>query len=372
MKKLGLLLVSSLLIVTLLNCQVDICVDAQSNQGLEIVEIGKLETAGFAANVQVRGDVAFVSASEAGLYIVNISDPAHPTEMSRYNTSIDHIHGFYLDENLVYFADYTQGLKILDISDLGNPTLIGQFHDGGEAGTFDVCEGLAFLADYEDGLEIVNITDPTNPQELYQYNTDISLIFNVVVNNDLAYVSDYISASEKALRILNVSDLSSIEEIAEHTIDGEIFCIEFAGDIAYMMCSYGGVKVFNISNPNTLVEMGSYYDGGHAVDSGLFEDYLIVADKEDGVEILDISDVTNLTEASHYFDGGSATNVEVIGDLIYVADGDDGLEILQIERETTSTSTTNTESMPITYFLIIIGISGIVVLVVVVFIRSRR
>ncbi len=363
MKRTGLLLVGSLLIAALLNYSVGSYADAQSDQGLELTEIGQMETTGWAASVHVQDDTAYVSASEAGLYIIDISNPDNPTELSRYNESIDHIHDIYVEENLVYLADYTEGLKIIDVSDLENPTLVGEFHDGGEVGAFEICEDFAFLADFEDGLEIVNITDPTHPQESFQYDTGISYIFNVEVNNDLAYVPDYISASEKALKILNISDLSSIEEIAEYTIDGEIFSIDLVGDIAYMMCSYGGVKIFNISNPDSLVEIGGYYDGGNAVDLEFFEDYMIIADRDDGLEVLTAKNSANITEIGRYFDGGSATNLEVVDDLVFVADGEDGLEILQIEaaNESTSMSTISGEESPFLIGLTIVTVGAIVV-----------
>ena len=366
MKRIELLLVSSLLIAALLNYNVEICTAAPSAEGLEITEIGQLETAGWAAYVHVEGDIAYVSASDAGLYIVNISDSENPTELGRYNESIDHIHEIYVDGNLVYAADYTEGLKILNVSDAENPTLVGEFDDGGEVGAFEIYEDLAFLADFADGLEIVNITDPANPQELVQYDTDISYIFNVEVNNDLAYVSDFVSASEKALRILDISNLSSIEEIAEYTIDGEIFSIDFVGDVAYMMCSYGGVKVFNVSNPNSLVEIGNYYDGGNAVGSEFFGDYIIVADRNDGLEALTTGDPTDITEIGHYFDGGSATNLDVADDLVLVADGEDGLEILQVEIVTD----TGDSSFLIT--AVIVTASAIAVLGIVLFVRYRK
>ncbi|MFW9810394.1 MAG: LVIVD repeat-containing protein [Candidatus Thorarchaeota archaeon] len=336
MRKTGILTISILVISILVNINAGNIASAQETQTLVITEIGQLNTSGFAASIHVKDGVAIVADSDSGLCIIDVSDPENPTELSRFDEGIDHIHELYVDEDLAYIADYTEGFKVINISDSINPTQVGLCHDGGEVGTFDIYEDLAFIADFEDGLEIVNISDPTDPTEIYQYNTGISYIFNVEINNDLAYVSDFISATQKSLIVLNISDLSNIQELAEFPIDGEVFSIDFVGDIAYMMCSYGGVKVFNISNPLSLTEIYSHNDGGHSVDLEFYNDYAFIADREEGLEILDINDLSNVTEVGNYYDGGSASGIAIVDELIYVADGEDGLEILQIGNAQTT------------------------------------
>jgi hypothetical protein len=365
MKRIELLLVSSLVIAALLNSNAVCYADAQPVQMFEITEIGHIDTAGLATSIQIQNDIAYVSAGDSGLYVINITDPENPTELNRYNESIVDIHDIYVNGNLVYIADYTAGLKIVDISNVENLTLMGEFNDGGEVGALEICGNLAFLADFEDGLEIVNATDSMHPQELVQYDTNINDIYNIEVNNDLAYVSNFISASERVLIILNISDISSIEEIARYTIDGEIFSIDFIGDIAYMMCSTGGVKIYNISDTNALVEIGSYYDGGNAVNSEFFEDYMVVADWSIGLEVLNVRDPSSIVKVGYYFDGGNASDIEIVNNIIFVADGEDGLEILRIAIADESTN-------PFFIGLIVVSASAIVVLGIVVIVRYRK
>ncbi len=366
MKKIGLVVCSIFLLALLVNINTGFLVSAQTNQTIQITEIGQLNTSGWAANVQVQNDIAYISDSEGGLYIIDVSDPYNPTELSIFNENIDHIHELSVDGNLAYVADYTEGFKIINISDSSNPTQVGVFHDGGEVGTFDISEDLAFIADFEDGLEIVNISDPTNPTETYQYDTGLSYIFNVVVKNDLAYVSDFISASEKSLIILNISDLSDIQEIAEYTIDGEVFSIDFIEDLAYMMCSYGGVQIYNVSDPLSLTEVGSYYNGGNVVDMEFYEGYAVIVGGTNDLEFLDVSNLDNITAVASYSDTGHASGLAIVGDLFFVADGEGGLEILQIEIISGSTTTPD-----LTVVFLVLGIIGAVAVVLIV-VKLRR
>ncbi|MHA2191055.1 MAG: hypothetical protein ACXAAP_12540 [Candidatus Thorarchaeota archaeon] len=106
MKKIRLLVISSFLIAVLLNTNVGSHVSAQSNQTFEITEIGQLNTSGWAANIHVQDNTAFIADSEGGLFVIDVSDPENPTELSQFNEGIDHLHELYVDENLVYVADY--------------------------------------------------------------------------------------------------------------------------------------------------------------------------------------------------------------------------------------------------------------------------
>ena len=62
------------------------------------------------------GTKAYVAADEGGLVVVDISDPAHPTELDSYDTV-----GFTEDVTLssdgtkAYLADGMKGLVIVDI-----------------------------------------------------------------------------------------------------------------------------------------------------------------------------------------------------------------------------------------------------------------
>ncbi|UCE09341.1 MAG: hypothetical protein JSW61_10220 [Candidatus Thorarchaeota archaeon] len=369
MRDIRAILVSCLFITFLLIVNTGYFVRAQSDQAIEITEIGQFDTIGWAANIHVQDDTAIISDSEGGLYIIDVSNPENPSELGHFDEGIDHLHELYVEGNFAYVADYTDGLKIIDISDPASPTQVGRFHDGGEVGTFEVVGDLAYTADFIDGLEIVNISNPSQPTEILQYNGEINYIFNVEVYNELAFVSDYLSATEKKIRILNISDLNNIEEIAEYTINGEVFSIDFIDDVAYMMCSYGGVKIFDISDPASLSETGSYDDGGNAVDFEFLESCMVIADRDDGLEILDISNPANPVEIANFTDGGSASGVKIANNLVFVADGEDGLEILRIEGIPGTTDTTDTSGL--TLVLVSGGLIAIIVLIM-LGIRNRR
>ncbi|MCP4540848.1 MAG: hypothetical protein GY832_27240 [Chloroflexi bacterium] len=69
-------------------------------------------TTGDVSDVAVEGDYAYVAAGEQGLRVVDVSNPAIPTEVGFYNTPGD-AHAVTVADGYVYVADWAGGLLIL-------------------------------------------------------------------------------------------------------------------------------------------------------------------------------------------------------------------------------------------------------------------
>jgi hypothetical protein len=78
-------------------------------------------TSGYAWDVQIVGNYAYVADLDSGLQIIDISNPAAPTFKGNYDTS-GYAYGVQIVGNYAYVADYEGGLQILDVSDFTNPS----------------------------------------------------------------------------------------------------------------------------------------------------------------------------------------------------------------------------------------------------------
>jgi hypothetical protein len=70
-----------------------------------------LDTQGYADEVAVAGDFAYVTDEIGGLRIVSVSDPAHPVEVGYYNTLCG-ADAVALGGSYVYLAEWGGGLRI--------------------------------------------------------------------------------------------------------------------------------------------------------------------------------------------------------------------------------------------------------------------
>ncbi|MDI6756244.1 MAG: hypothetical protein QME78_17875 [Thermodesulfobacteriota bacterium] len=73
--------------------------------------VGYYDTPGYAYGVAVSGNYAYVADGGSGLRIINISDPATPTEAGFYDTP-GYAMGVAVSGDYAYVADGDAGLRI--------------------------------------------------------------------------------------------------------------------------------------------------------------------------------------------------------------------------------------------------------------------
>ncbi|MFM6352110.1 MAG: cadherin domain-containing protein, partial [Dolichospermum sp.] len=122
--------------------------------------VGNYDTSGYANDVQVVGNYAYV-ADYYGLQIIDISNPTTPTLKGNYYTS-DIASFVQVVGNYAYVADRTSGLQIIDISNPTTPTLKGNYDTSGYAVGVQVVGNYAYVADYDSGLQIIDVSEFTN------------------------------------------------------------------------------------------------------------------------------------------------------------------------------------------------------------------
>ncbi len=115
-------------------------------ESFQPVALSSVAIPGYANNVDVAGDYAFVAAGGAGLQVVDVSDRVHPAVVAGLDTD-----GVAIDVrvvgNFAYLADGPGGLKILDVTDPLHPQLAGALDTAGVAQDLEIQDEFAYLAD---------------------------------------------------------------------------------------------------------------------------------------------------------------------------------------------------------------------------------
>ncbi|MCP4540744.1 MAG: hypothetical protein GY832_26700 [Chloroflexi bacterium] len=169
---------------------------ADGPEGLRIIDVSTpgapVETgfyddaSGNVMEVAVAGNYAYIAAGS--LYIVNVSNPAAPTEVASYSI-VGSVNGVTVAGNYAYLASYPS-LHIVDVSNPVSPTHTGSYTlpDGVEA--VAVAGDYAYIADWDDhNLYIVDVSDPVSPTLVSLYNT-LWYINDVVVEGNYIYVAN--------------------------------------------------------------------------------------------------------------------------------------------------------------------------------------
>ena len=277
-------------------------------------------------DVDVGNDMLFAAASES-LFIYSLADPGHPVLIETIGE-----YGFknsvFYENGIAWVTDAYEGLLGFDVTDPAAPVQLFRFNLGYEGTYTSVTSGnTAFAAHENFGLKIVDVTDTGNPQLLAEIPTG-SHSRNVRILGTHAYVSQ----GHAGMRILDISDPAGpVETCWEHRMKWAIKII-LHGDHAFVcQRSYGGPMVFNVGNPAEpdsvcLVETENIK---YSYDCVIQGDLIYIAMSSSGLGIADISDLQNPVELSTYDTGDYMRGLDVSGNLACLAN-DDSLLIMDI------------------------------------------
>lgn len=129
--------------------------------------------------ITISGNKIYLSGGDAGLLISGFGS---------YNTS-GYASDLYVSGNTAYVADNIGGLVIIDVSNPSSPQLLGSYVTSGEVSSVVVTSTVAFIADSVDGLMAIDVKNPSSPQFLNSHKT-YGTINNIFVSQNNAYVAD--------------------------------------------------------------------------------------------------------------------------------------------------------------------------------------
>ncbi len=291
---------------------------------------------GYAEDVCVDGGLALVAASEGGLVVLDVTDPALPVHLGTAPTVFkgtgcayaptDHF-GYVTDGSLGAVAfdltdptdplevSYAAGTRTWDIAVVETtPGLLHHIYGADGEGDFRIWE-LRYFSGY----------DAWFSNEVYHGSVTGSAR-GICLHNGLALLA----MEELGLAVFDVSNLQSVHELGHVDTPGDARDVAAAGDYAYVADWRTGLQVIDISNPSAPVLVGSCDTDGIADGVYCHGGMVYVADHAGGLKVFDVSDPTAPTLVGHVYTP-YANAVFVTDDLIYVADRDWGLVVIEEE-----------------------------------------
>jgi hypothetical protein len=170
-------------------------------------------------------DALFVAAGRCGVIVLDVSDPAAPLVLGRYDTPVwaEAVEVKLFEDSVIgYIADHNGGLVIVDFSNLFDgtpsaPVLLGAIGSStpgwGTGAAIDVAildnevNLLAFVATTQ-GLRVVGVNNPMSPQLIGSYNSpagnppEVSQDISLSEDGDTAFIAGW----QAGLLAIDVSD----------------------------------------------------------------------------------------------------------------------------------------------------------------------
>ena len=152
-------------------------------------EVSAYDTPGYAYDVHLVAELAFVADGEAGLRIIDVSDRLSPNEIGHYVSEGAEVRGVDVDGRYAYLAAGYSGLLVVDVSDPRSPRLVRQVETPRGARTVRLSGSLAYVGDFE-RVRVFDVSKPSAPREIASYRTPAQAD-GFWVAGDTVYVAVY-------------------------------------------------------------------------------------------------------------------------------------------------------------------------------------
>jgi hypothetical protein len=249
--------VDSLAYVTAAGWNVSIEIFNISNP-FDIRQIGQTSGIGTTEDIVVRDTLAFVASPDSGLCVVNIKDPRTPQKVVCYNPSGPPYAGPYsisvlgnyaylCDDKGVYEGYPYRTLSyfwVVDISDPANPVELSSYVTVGSGGGVLAKDTLVYFADGGRGLRVIDVRNPFLPREITHFSTG-DACWELVKQGDYLYVAH----GGDGLRVLNVSNPAQPVEVGHLELPWRTFDIMLKDSLLYAAEGDSGLVVMDIRNP---------------------------------------------------------------------------------------------------------------------------
>jgi hypothetical protein len=292
-----------------------------------IHRVGTYRSSSYPIGIHVVGSRAFVANAEAGLLVLDISNPSQPTRVGSLATS-GQARAIQVVGNTAYVAHLSSGLQIFDVSNPSTPILLGGYDTPGQGLAVAVSGTTVAIADGNSGLQLVNVSNPSAPVFLGAYDTPGNAE-DVQIVGSRAFVAD----GSGGLQIISISDPTRPSSIGQLQPREEVNQVEIVGNLAFLG-SYAGLLIVDVTDPALPRPKGAYDVRGLVRGLEVVGNYVFLIGW-DRLTVIDFSNPELPRLVSRYISSWGVTGGDVSGDHAYLLNGN-GLtvEILDVSMFT--------------------------------------
>jgi hypothetical protein len=212
-------------------------------------------------SIRAIGDRVYMALDYDGLKVINVTNLSNPVLEGQFYTYAD-VRRVAASDNRVYALNYPVGLQVLDISSQGDPILVGTYPyalDLVRFETFFKTRGAyAYLYDSRQALSVVDFVEPSHPVLSARLMTNEIPLRDISISLDknTAYVwtsQFFVNPVSFYSNIFRVFDLSNPANPApfwscpSQRFEGLNSSFFVKNGFAYSFD--GGLKVFDVTNP---------------------------------------------------------------------------------------------------------------------------
>lgn len=309
---------------------VDLFSNTETPDSIMISTLVNLATPGSSAGLSASGDSLYVADGHGGMQVVDITDIANPVITGNFATS--GAHNVISDSQAAFVSDSHKGLQRIDCAVKTAPAATHFYDTPSDTDAVFVEEGLVYGVDDDEsgeGLRIIRYSE-TDQYEMTGFCITPGTASAVYVFKSFAYVAD----GSSGMTVIDVGDPASPEfktsVNAENAMENAVDVYVAAG-FAYLADENNGIFVFDVSDPGNPTFAGSY-NPGKDFHSIRVMDGDAYAAHGTGVDVIEISDPADLYVKGTLISDGGTLDFFVDEKYGYAANGLNGFSLVNIQK----------------------------------------
>jgi len=318
---------------------------AADNVGVRVVDVSNpaapSEVSSFGKPWQgkdlvLSGSNAYVAQDERGLRVIDVSDPTRPAETGSFDQYASDV---AIGGNYAYLAS-NNALRVLDVSNPARPRQVGIYTSTLFVREVRVSGNYAYLSlqNQSDGtgaLQVVDIGNPAAPNPVGLANLG-QFGMGLAVSGNKAYVG---SGGSVKLRVVDVSIPTAPIQVGSYssTSYAQVNDIAVSGNYAYVGMDIAGMLVLNISNPAQPTKVGQYKPDGYnwVLDIAIVGNYAYLAIRYNtsaSMDVVDISNPASPRRIGSYKTPSAPNGVAMSGSHVFMVDSTIGLTAVNVSN----------------------------------------
>ncbi|MEA3363801.1 MAG: hypothetical protein U9Q61_11110 [Thermodesulfobacteriota bacterium] len=308
---------------------------AGSNRGLLIVDrklllmrqaVKTIQTQGSARDLFIKNNWMYVANSRDGvsLHDLDAEGASFTTLSTQWGASL----AAYND--LLFVAQAKEGIKVFDISTLGQPEVIAIWPNLQAMSLAAAADEYLLLSKGIHGVELVDISDLHHPV-VRDVLSDIHAL-DVALDGHFVYIASkneglMIYELEKNAKLNCLGHLQTPFPMNQFDIALSVYP---QGGMVYVANGRSGMLIVDVTNPAEPTILSSIPISGICKEVRVVDDKAYITSHHGGITVVDVKDPENPTVLSIIPMSAMSKGLQVVGDLIYVAQRKMGVTVVPV------------------------------------------
>ncbi len=291
------------------------------------IEIGTYHMGVVTYGMRIAKGHAFIAGSQAGLYIIDISDPINPTLRHRQDipgfaqdVTINGSYVHVISDNGL--APNNGHIRTYDISQPDAPILIDELLVPGRPLRMENHENNLYIANGH-SVQVLDVSSASSPKPLGM----LSNLSNTGYA-DIAFTNNHLlaPAGYAGLEIIDPHAYADPVQ-SKTTTPTSPQRVSLKDNTLYVANAESGLTIYDIQDKANPTLLSTLNTPGTAFDVAIQQSTALVADADSGLLLLDVADPSNPQPITTYATQGAARAITTYFGLAYIAT-DLGLEIV--------------------------------------------